>query len=70
MVRRARVWIVCPKPDQATEAINDRRDDSIVCECAIDFLAGRVALSAGPGEQSTELDGEVGLEVTPALHST
>lgn len=33
------VLIVCPEPDKATEALDDRSDDSIVPECAPDFLA-------------------------------
>ena len=64
------VWIVCPEPDQAAEALEDRRDDSIVRECAPGFLAVGLALSLGPGVQLTELGGEAGLELTPALHST
>jgi hypothetical protein len=64
------VWIVCPEPDQAAEALDDRTDDSIVRECAPDFLAVGVALCLGPRVQPAELGGEVGLEITSALHST
>jgi hypothetical protein len=63
------VWIVCPEPDQAAEALEDRRDDSIVRECAPDFFACGEALCRGPGVQLTELGGEVRLEFTPALRS-
>jgi hypothetical protein len=64
------VWIVCPEPDQAAEALDDRRDDSIVRDCAPGFLAVGAALSLGPGVQLTELSGEIGLEFAPAPHST
>jgi len=64
------VRVVCPEPDQAGEALEDRTDDSIVRECAPDFLEVGVALCRGPGVQPAELGGEAGLEVTPALRST
>jgi hypothetical protein len=31
--------IVCPEPNQTAEALHDRRDESIVGERALDFLA-------------------------------
>jgi hypothetical protein len=64
------VWIVCPEPDQAAEAADDRTDYSTVRECVPDFLAVGVALTMGLGVQAAELGGEVGLEVTPAPRST
>jgi hypothetical protein len=52
--------IVCPESDQAVEAFDDRRDDSIVGQCALGFLACAVALSAGPGVQLAQLGGGLG----------
>jgi hypothetical protein len=31
--------IICPEPNQAAEALHDHRDESIVGERALDFLA-------------------------------
>jgi hypothetical protein len=61
--------IVWPKPDQAAETLHDRRDDSIVRECALDSSrAGWRSLS--PAAQPDRVGGEARLELTPAPDST
>ena len=43
---------VCPEPDQAGEAFNDRRDDPVVGERVFDVLARGMVPSFGPRVQS------------------
>jgi len=32
------VWIICPEPDQVSEALDDRVHDSIICQGVPHFL--------------------------------
>ena len=64
------VGTICPQADKAAEARHDGRDDPIVGEDELDFLARGAALSGGPGVQLAKRGGEAGLELAPTLDGT
>jgi aryl-alcohol dehydrogenase-like predicted oxidoreductase len=62
--------VLWPEPDQAAEALEDRGDDSLVREYALDFLAGGGTLSRDPRVQLVKPGGEAWLAFTPAPDRT